>query len=153
MHHITFKVVSTDEWFGDAIDIAIDGANLIDLVREYELPMATAEGSPDIAGGYMGIPASSHLPPSQHFLGHDSPGLENAKSDIFWCRDCGEPGCWPLRARITRDADIITWSHFEQPHRTTDDKSARWAYNGFGPFTFDQSQYEEALNNAATTPP
>ena len=153
MHHIAFKIVSTEEWFGKAINFKIDGTNFVDLVRDFEMPMATAEGSPNIAGDYMGIAAASHLPPSHHFLGiHDSLGRENAKNtDILWCRDCGEPGCWPLLVKITLDADRVVWSHFEQPHRAAAGKNARWVYDDFGPFTFDRSKYQMSLNNAIGT--
>ena len=152
MHHIAFKVVPPEGWFGEAIEIKIDGTNLIELVREFETPMAVAEGSPNIAGGYMGIAAATHLPPSKHFLGiHDAARLQDAKTDIFWCGDCGEPGCWPLLARITINHNRIIWSQFEQPHRAGDDKAVRWAYDDFGPFIFDRSQYALALNSAAGT--
>ncbi|MCA9024807.1 MAG: hypothetical protein KDA86_06305 [Planctomycetaceae bacterium] len=123
---------------------------MIDLVCEFELPMATAEGTPDIAGGYMGIAASSHLPPSQHFLGiHASSLREDAKTDILWCGDCGEPGCWPLLTRITVNDDCVIWSEFEQPHRTARSKKTPWVYDCFGPFEFDRTQYELSLVNAA----
>jgi len=138
MRQISFKVVTTDVWFGEAID--------------FEMPMAAAEGSPGIAGSYMGIAAASHLPPSRHFLGiHDSPRRENAKTDILWCRDCGEPGCWPLLTKITIDDDCIVWSQFEQPHRAGNGKRPRWWYDDFGPFTFNRTQYELSLNNASDT--
>lgn len=152
MHQITFKVVSTNEWFGGAVEIELDGVNLVELVRDFEMPMAAAEGAPSIAGGYVGIAAASHLPPSKHFLGiHSPPRREGAKTDILWCRDCGEAGCWPLLTRISVDNNRVTWSQFEQPYRSDNGVQTPWTYDDFGPFTFDRSQYESALNEAAAT--
>ena len=147
MHQIRFKLAASNEWFGDAIDIAIDGTNFINLVRDFEMPMAAAEGSPNIAGRYMGIAAANHLPPSQHFLGVLDPSrLPDAKVDLLWCGDCAEPGCWPLMARISVHENRIIWSDVEQPHRTGRGKMARWTYDSFGPFEFDRAQYESALH-------
>lgn len=148
MNQITFQIVSTDEWFGKAIDIAIDGENLIDLIRQFEEPMAANEGHPEIAGGYMGLPSVSHRPPSDHFFG----GSKATKSDLLWCGDCGEPGCWPLRAEIAVDRSRVVWTDFEQPHRDGRRNTDKWNYDGFGPFIFDRTQYESALNNP-TKPP
>ncbi len=51
--------------------------------------------------------------------------------------ECGEWGCWPLRARVTRKGDHVVWSDFEQPRRR-----GKWSYDGFGPFVFDAVQYD-----------
>ena len=150
MNRISFKVVSSSEWFGDVVAIEIDGMSLIDLVREIEMPMATNEGAPNIAGAYMGIAAMNHLPPSQHFLGvHDRPVRDDAKTDVLWCRDCGEPGCWPLNVSISTDGDIVTWSEFEQPHRRGTNGNPPWVYDEFGPFVFRIKQYRDALEAAS----
>jgi hypothetical protein len=149
MNRIEFRLVPTDEWFGDAVVYNIDGRSFIEMVREFETSYAESEGSPHIAGAYMGIAARSHLPPSQHFWGiGERQGLEVPMTDILWCGDCGEPGCWPLRARITIDDDRVVWSDFEQPHRSTGAQTKRWIYDGFGPFVFDRHQYDLSLRTA-----
>ena len=38
------------------VSIFINGSNLIDMLRDFEMPFAKAEGSPSIAGGYSGLP-------------------------------------------------------------------------------------------------
>lgn len=50
------------------------------------------------------------------------------KTVLLGC-ECGEPGCWPLMARVEVGAEQVAWSDFEQPHRRDN-----WAYAGFGPF-------------------
>jgi hypothetical protein len=60
------------------------------------------------------------------------------KTALLGC-GCGEVGCSPLMARITVTDDTVTWDEFEQPTRPG------WDYDGFGPFTFDRAQYEQAL--------
>ena len=143
MDTIEFKTSASELWPGRQIDIFINGDNLIDLVREVELPFAEAEGSPSIAGGYAGLPSASHLPPSRHFMGQSSNSTRNRSVHLLTCRDCGEHGCWPLVADILVEDDTIIWKNFQQPHRSKPERL--WLYDDFGPFVFDRSQYEAAL--------
>ncbi|HEX8218838.1 MAG TPA: hypothetical protein VF914_06455 [Chloroflexia bacterium] len=129
--------------------ILVNGRDLVDILREYELPMAAGEGSPDIAGGYMGLPPEDVLLPSRHFFGE--PRWEvyryGGKISILDC-ECRAAGCWPFLARITVDADTVVWSDFEQPHRSPDHPNGGWTYEGLGPFTFAREQYLKALQDA-----
>lgn len=128
------------------IRLFVNGQNFADLVREQELRFATAEGSPSIAGAYAGLPPSPDvLPPSGHFLGRPTAALYDfdERVQILGC-ECGEPGCWPLVCRIQVTDERVTWSDFEQPHRSPS-SNRHWSYEDFGPFTFDRRQYEAAL--------
>jgi hypothetical protein len=125
--------------------IRVNGTELLELVAEEERPFAEAEGHPDLAGAYAGIPASDAFLPSHHLLGRPEPLLSDlvrsgkvSKAALLMC-ECGESGCWPFCARVEVDADVVRWMEFEQPHRPA------WRYEGLGPFVFDRSQYEAAL--------
>src|SRR5689334_4884605 len=48
--------------------ILVNARELVDLVREVELPSARAEGSPGMAGGYAWLPARLVLPPASPLL-------------------------------------------------------------------------------------
>jgi hypothetical protein len=37
------------------VEVRIDGRDLLDLVRAVELPQATADGQPELAGSYGGL--------------------------------------------------------------------------------------------------
>jgi hypothetical protein len=147
---IEFIVRPSGHWFGDEIEIKIDGESVVALLKAFEMPFARAEGSPSIAGGYSGLPVSSHLLPFRHFFGEQA-DLEtrDGRVELLLCRDCGETGCWPMLARIDVGETVITWSTFQQPHRTGGGKSAHWDYSHFGPFHFDREQYERALREAS----
>lgn len=137
------------------VTILVNGRDLIDLVREIERPFAIAEGCPDIAGGYAGLPAAVALAPSRHLLGEPAPGYDYTHEVTLLQCECGEPGCWPLLARVRVSADAVTWSHFRQPHRdgrnwrsghrARDSLTPRWRHEGLGPFRFDRAQYEAEL--------
>lgn len=62
-----------------------------------------------------------------------------------WLLGCtfGEPGCWPLEARIAVEPETVTWTGFTQPHRRERD------YTGLGPFVFAREQYEDAARQIA----
>jgi hypothetical protein len=150
MDTIAFQVRPSEHWFGDEIEIEINSESLVAKLKAFEMPFAQAEGSPRIAGGYSGLPASSYLLPSRHFYGEQAhPETREGRVELLLCRDCGEIGCWPILARIEVAEDQVTWSDFQQPHRTGPGKSAVWDYSHFGPFVFERVQYDEALQEAS----
>lgn len=140
----------------ERIDAIINGLPLVDLLRHVEKPFAVAEGHEDMAGGYIAAPAAELAWPSELLLGHVS-----EEDDYLGCPGkvmllectCGEPGCWPLVARITATDTTVTWTDFEQPHRReATEAHPRWSYEALGSFTFDRRQYEEALRNPIRIP-
>jgi len=129
------------------INLKVNGRDLRDIVREIESPFAEAEGHPQLAGQYTGLPVSHLMPPSQHLLGQPTgPYSYTDKVTLLQC-SCGEPGCWPLLARVTVTADTVVWNEFEQPHRR-----GYWRYEDLGSFVFDRSQYELALETVSQAP-
>ncbi len=142
MDHIDF-VVEDEE-----VTILINGTNLIEMLRDFERPFAQAEGSPSIAGGYSGLPQDVALLPSKQFLGEHKP-LYGAfdKTYLLVCQ-CGEPGCWPFEAKITLTETEVVWDEFAQPYRRSKSQSSVWNYEAFGPFRFDRTEYERALQSS-----
>ena len=137
----------------DALEIWVGGRPLRKRARDAELPFALAEGNPQIAGQYVGLPPEEVLPPSAHFLGsRESPYhyREEGKTALAGC-ECGIVGCWPLLARVTVEDDRVTWSDFEQPHRGPG-RPGPWRHDALGPFVFARAAYERALRDAATLP-
>jgi hypothetical protein len=132
---------------GSGIQIEINGRDLVDLVRAVENPFAYKEGAASIAGAYAGLPPNDDTcPPSKHFLGEPSDAIYRyeLKTQVLGC-ECGEPGCWPLLCLIETGPTRVRWSKFEQPHRTDKRSKNPWRYDELGPFEFDRSQYERAL--------
>ncbi|HZT42143.1 MAG TPA: hypothetical protein VFA07_08130 [Chthonomonadaceae bacterium] len=122
----------------EVAEIYINGVNLIDLVAAVERPFATAEGHPELAGQYQGLPADLAFLPSTYLLEG-----EYEKTALLVC-SCGAVGCWPMEAKITVQEDVVIWSDFEQPHRGPDSHQ-HWRYDDFGPFVFDRQQYLSSL--------
>ena len=129
------------------VRIIINDRDLRDIVRAVELPFATREGSPQIAGAYLGIPAEVALLPSRHLLGEPvalySDG--HGRTQVLEC-ECGEPGCWPLMVRIDIDPSEVVWGDFHQPHRGAHSKRAEWLYTAMPQFRFERQSYEHALS-------
>jgi hypothetical protein len=127
----------------DAVDIFVNGRNLVDIVREVELPISAREGKPDRAGRYAGLPPGENLLPSPRLLGEPTTYYDHDSSEgkvaALGC-ECGEVGCWPFQVKIALRDDVVTWSDFEQPHRRA------WRYDALRPFVFDRAQYLSALN-------
>jgi hypothetical protein len=134
--------------YSSGVRIIIDGRDLVELVREVELPFADAEGHSDLAGKYAGLPPTDVSPPSRHLFGNPRPEYDyDGRTQILGC-ECGVLGCWPLICRITVGPSSISWSEFEQPHRSGSGKPQRWEYDLLGPFRFDRKQYEQAIMDA-----
>lgn len=123
----------------DVLEIVplIDGANLVDLVAQFE-----TEREFDVAGEYGGLVPQwfNYGPLLDYYLGGAGHGYwgEIGKIALLGCQ-CGEVGCWPFYARVDMSASSVTWTDFEQPHRMKQD------YSQFGPYSFDRSEYERAV--------
>jgi hypothetical protein len=142
MDAIRFEIGERDDpTYGlvDAVAIFVNDRNLIDILREVELPFATREGKPDLAGSYAGLPPDEIFPPSPRLLGEPTTYGEGTEGKIvaLGCV-CGEPSCWPFQVKIDLGDDVVVWSSFEQPHRA-------WRYDELRPFVFDRTQYLSAL--------
>jgi hypothetical protein len=130
--------------------VTVDGEDLNEIARRAELPDATRDAQPDVAGGYAGLRASAFKGLiGEHFLGGSGSHLfsgPDGKTVLLGCV-CGDPGCWPLMARVEVGASEVRWSDFEQPHRDS------WSHEGLGPFVFDREQYAAALEAADRSRP
>jgi hypothetical protein len=150
--------------------IAINGVDLIELVRAAELPHAEREiarraaageaidfGVDALAGNYHPMHLSAFAWPSRELLGEPSGAAargftlapddpRRGKATLLGCT-CGITECWFLLVSITVLEDVVIWSDFEQFHRP-------WLYD-LGPFVFDKPAYLRALGAdvGATAPP
>lgn len=101
----------------EAVDILVNGRNLVETLRELELPFATREGKPDLAGRYAGLRPADVFLPSSRLLGgepmtYDDHGDPEGKTAVLGCV-CGEVDCWPFLVRIKLREDVVIWDGFE----------------------------------------
>jgi hypothetical protein len=141
MDEVHFARRATDE-NGEVVEIEVNGRPLAEVVGEVERPFAEAEGHPSIAGSYLGLVRWQLAgTPSEHFMGTPDSHLHcgpKHKTVLLGCV-CGEPGCWPLMARIEVEPTTVAWGDFEQPHRAD-----RWSHGELR-FEFERRSYESAL--------
>jgi hypothetical protein len=123
------------------VDYIINGRSLMDMVREAELPFATAEGHPGISGSYIGLSPGEAFSPYSFLLNKWI--LWDDKAAIFKCAGCGDDGCWGFYVRITIGNQMVTWDGYENNHRK------KWNYAAIPAFTFDLEQYLAALQPPA----
>jgi hypothetical protein len=144
MDEVQFELAKAGGDYADdltQIRIEVNGTDLVELVRQAELPSAEADEEPELAGTYVGlVPGYIRMDLAGQFLGGSGTWLYSegeGKTALLSC-NCGEVGCSPLLARVTVGEDTVTWDEFEQPTRPD------WDYDDFG-FTFARPQYEQAL--------
>ncbi|HVF84923.1 MAG TPA: hypothetical protein VM821_02995 [Abditibacteriaceae bacterium] len=130
------------------VNFFINNQNLIDMVREVELPFATAEGSSCIAGAYIGLPEKVALLPSEQLFGKPEEDFRDTdgRTCLLVCSACGESICWSLQAHVTLTETEGIWQSFRQPHRYHKSQTSIWKYEDFGPFRFSRQEYSEALH-------
>ncbi|MCL4264640.1 MAG: hypothetical protein KJ069_15560 [Anaerolineae bacterium] len=146
MDKIEFKIKDKHKY--PEIEIFINEKDFIVVLRDHEMPFAETEGHPNIAGSYMGLQPHLVLPPSRHFFGDPDPNYDDyhdidGKTAVLVCGRCRTSVCWPLLVKIIIMEEMIVWKDFSQPHRKDS-----WKYDLFGPFEFDRTQYEMALEHA-----
>ncbi len=134
---LSFKFENSEE---DTVAIlpCVDGVGLDQLVANFE----RASGYSDPAGGYGGLIPSYYRfgPLSSYFLGMEEPVIGGEPGEIYALScECGEVGCWPLIAHVRLHQDRVVWDGFSQPHRP------RRNYESFGPFEFERTQYQRAV--------
>ncbi|WP_182376969.1 hypothetical protein [Nocardioides sp. WS12] len=139
MNELSF-VVADNEGSVELVPV-VDGVSLVQLVGEYE----SAHGMRP-SGGYGGlIPAHFNFGDLRtYYLGQSErqwPGT--GRMWLLGC-DCGEVGCWPLEVTTTVENGQVTWTDFRQPHRPA------WDFAEFGPFTFEENRYRDAVAGAAS---
>jgi hypothetical protein len=120
--------------------ICVDGREFLDIVPEFEEPIAAAAGEAGIAGSYRYLNARDVLYPSRHLLGAPFRPLldHHGKVSILEC-DCGCEGCWPLVLAVDVNDNQVIWRDFQQPHRDN------WIYPGDFRFVFERSEMESAI--------
>lgn len=136
---LSFKFERKDEDTATVLP-CVDGVGLDQLVAAFE----EAAGYRDPAGGYGGLIPSFYRfgPLRNYFLGQEEPVTGDEQGEIYLLScECGEVGCWPLIAHVRLKQDKVIWDGFSQPHRPSRD------YTGFGPFEFDRTQYERAVED------
>ena len=124
------------------VDIYINGFNLIDIVKEIELPYASIEGTPELSGSYEGLPPVYCLPPEKHFWGipsHPDYMYPDGKVALLEYGQSGIPKEWTIICNIDVDGEQVTWQNFEKPQRPG------WNYKLLKGFHFELVQYRNAL--------
>ena len=134
------------------INIYINDINLIDLVERVEQRERILRGEKPLRAEYIGLEPHSRY--SEEFL-----ALHNRPNSVLLTCTCTVEMCNCIMAKISIDAQTVTWSELKSPWlggRTPspwvtveEAQEGDWApidYSDLGPFVFDREQYMDALN-------
>ena len=132
--HLEFKIINPygiEDWVEDSsvkevVEIYINGKEIIEILKEIEIPFANNEGHISIAGAY------GHLTPNELY----SELMDSEESALVCCGDCGLIGCWAVVINVEMDEDYVYWKEFRHNHRD-------WEYNIS--FKFHRTEYENVL--------
>lgn len=142
---LNLEVGQTENEAGErysTLEIAIDGISLLSRVQKFEAGFPECWANPRLAGAYASMPLQRWHALAAH-------GETGHKVMLLQC-PCGESGCWPLMAEIVISGNQVRWQNFQQPHRAAGGKTQEWNYDGFGPFIFDLSEYQQRIQYIGT---
>ncbi len=149
MDELSLNIIDrqNDDYQLKSVTIQINGKDIIEILKDYEMPFAKREGSKNIAGAYSGLSPDVLLKYLTNPEAYDVD--EHGRVAILEC-ECGSESCWPMKTKINEAGDKIIWSDFEQPHRSKD-RSDFWDYTNFGQFEFDKTAYLKQINKLKNT--
>lgn len=127
------------------VRMKVNGRDLLDAIREIELPYYKTLGHPEWAGGYVAPPLLEVAPPSKYFYGnngwlHDADEGQPHAVSLYVCASCGSGSCSSWGAWIEVTPEAVTWSSI----RNGDPRSAS-SNDPLGPFTFDRAAYDSEV--------
>ena len=125
----------------DRVCAAVNGRDLIALVRDVELPFASADGQPDVAGSYGWLTTYEWNRIAELIEGKSSGARMADGSVALLACQCGVTDCWPLYASVDVADDRVTIGDFLQPYRKN------WRHDGFGPFVFSKAQLLDEIRS------
>lgn len=144
MNTIRFALAPTVCYPPDAgVGIWIDGENLIDHIRQLEVPWWTGIGSPQPDGQYVWVPARTALLPRRHLLGEPAVPWCGEFSPVVVC-NCGEYACRCYAVKIELLPEWVLWSAWAEVPQ----EEARLT-GLLGSLAFDRNQYEAELIRAS----
>lgn len=131
---LNFKIINPkgkEDWADDcdiseAVEIYINGKEIVEILKEIETPFAKNENAIDIAGAY------GHLTPRELY----SELNDTKESALLCCDGCGFIGCWAVLVSVEMDEEYVYWKEFRHNHR-------KWEYNIS--YKYDRREYEDAL--------
>ncbi|MCB1174836.1 MAG: hypothetical protein KDK39_14795 [Leptospiraceae bacterium] len=125
---------------GHGIGIRIDGRDFKDIVRQWELPSAAAEGYPQMAGNYNYRSLYNSMTSIYYFLGRLTEGDECPvkKGMYLLVCNCGMASCDSLSCRVHVKKKSITWHTFRRQVRPD------WDY-AWHEFRFRRKDYLMAI--------
>jgi hypothetical protein len=115
----------------------INGLGLIGLAHEYERKHSS---SGKTVGTYGPMPHWWFCDKQTLIKPRSGTGLK-FRTAVLMC-ECGEDGCGDLSATVTIARTHVIWSHFGSRYGSKHDCS----YEEMGRFTFDRTQYFDAIN-------
>lgn len=141
---LDFKMIDPaeagEEWAVDsetiyrAVEIYIDGREILEIIREIEIPYVE-EDEHVFAGDY------GHVSPKSLYGELSSATDEGSFSHswgvyLFCCGSCGEPTCWSVTILVKEDGESVYWYDFRHEHMA-------WDYNLT--YRFEKNQYARAM--------
>lgn len=141
------------------INIYINDVNLIQFVEQVEHRNRSLGGEEPLRPDYIGLEPEFHRSFRDEFLGVQARPL----SLLLTCT-CTIELCNCILAKVSMDADTVTWSNLHSPwlggktpSPWLDEEEAQalgWSpcdYSALGPFVFSREQYLKALDELNTS--
>ena len=120
-----------------SIDFIIDGESLLDKLS------TASDGHSDYMGCFVkGIDNKSQI--YNKLTCTDNSELEDGRTLLYICPECGDIGCGAYAARINKINNQYIWQDFAYVNGYEE----AVVIDGLGPYYFNSDDYEHAINEA-----
>ncbi len=124
------------------IDFIINGKSLYELLDVARL---------DLVGRFSQETEKWNRESADVFLTTQQPDLENGRTMLFVCPECGDIGCGAITVKITKEDTEYTWSEFGYENNYDPAMTDFDSYRRVGPFRFAIENYRQAIEKAKIT--
>ncbi|RKZ53168.1 MAG: hypothetical protein DRR00_05730 [Candidatus Parabeggiatoa sp. nov. 3] len=123
-----------------SVDFIINNASLIKSLK--------AQNKHLMGRFVMGFTAEN-IKSKDIFLLKDEADLDNGRTMLYICPECGDIGCGAITVKISKKEGFYIWENFTYENNYDDDMTDEESYQYLGPFYFIETEYVNAITQAA----
>ena len=122
-----------------SVDFIVNGPSLYEMV---------GVGAQDLIGRFSPDTMEWNTDSASIFYCEKSADLENGRTMLFVCPECGDIGCGAITIKIEMVDGRFTWSEFG--YENNYDPEMTESYDDIGPFTFKSEDYLRVISEAVS---
>ena len=121
------------------VDFLVNGQSLYELLSAHSF---------DLVGRFWQGDRAWNEESANIFLTKQSADLENGRTMLYVCPECGDIGCGAITVTIIKSDNSYTWTEFGYENNYDSQMMDLDSYRAIGPFRFQFDEYCEVIEKA-----